>query len=373
MRKTINPKPLKATIIATLVLLLATPMLSLNNVAAQNDEYYEKSFAWDYNGNHWKWNLSIPKALYEAYKEVPIRTRIKNGPDGYGFLTTTNDHYLKGLAQKLNETATSMNYGTFDQVSFVLAFVQSLTYTSDSVTTNFDEYPRFPIETLVDEGGDCEDTSVLFATLTLALGYGTVYINPPNHYAVGILGNGLTGAFWTYPKDSNNTYYYCETTGSGFKIGMLPEEFSGSSAYIYDIDESEQYKPPIVVMPMATPTPTGAAISKSPVPNGEPTPTASASSSVEDPNIQQAMPLSFDLINKNPALFAIIIVAIAGSVLMAVISVRKPKNRTSVAEVSADSESSFDGGSELGKFCIHCGSSNKEYAAFCERCGKQIS
>jgi len=24
------------------------------------------------------------------------------------------------------------------------------------------------------------------------------------------------------------------------------------------------------------------------------------------------------------------------------------------------------------KFCIYCGSSNKTYAAFCEKCGKQI-
>src|SRR4030042_6777840 len=106
MRSPINPKPVKLTIIVTLAILLAIPMVSFTNVTAQSDEYYNKSFAWDYNGNHWKWNLSIPKALYEAYKEVPIRSRTKNGPEGYGFLTTTNDYYLRALAQKLNETAT---------------------------------------------------------------------------------------------------------------------------------------------------------------------------------------------------------------------------------------------------------------------------
>ena len=99
----------------------------------------------------------------------------------------------------MNDTTTQLGYNSFDQVSFVLAFVQSLPYTSDSVTTGHDEYPRFPIETLVDDGGDCEDTSILFATLTLIMGYGTVYINPPDHYAVGILGNNLNGTYWTYP------------------------------------------------------------------------------------------------------------------------------------------------------------------------------
>ena len=178
-----------------------------------------------------------------------------DGPAGYGFLTTTDDYYIKILAQKLNETATQQGYNSFDKVSFVLAFVQSLPYTSDSVTTGRDEYPRFPIETLVDDGGDCEDTSILFATLTLIMGYGTVYINPPDHYAVGILGNNLRGTYWTYPEDSNNTYYYCETTGDNFKIGQLPEEFQGQNAFIYDIDESKQFISNVEIMPTIEPSP----------------------------------------------------------------------------------------------------------------------
>jgi uncharacterized membrane protein YvbJ len=27
---------------------------------------------------------------------------------------------------------------------------------------------------------------------------------------------------------------------------------------------------------------------------------------------------------------------------------------------------------DTNKFCIFCGSSNKEYAAYCEKCGKKI-
>ena len=149
------------------------------------------------------WNLTIPKDLYNAYKAVPVSTRTRDGPAGYGFCTTTKDSYIQSLAKGLNQTATQQHYNSYDQVSFVLAFVQSLPYTSDNVTTGHDEYPRFPIETLVDDGGDCEDTSILFATLTLIMDYGTLYINIPNHYAVGILGNNLQGTYWTYPDGSN--------------------------------------------------------------------------------------------------------------------------------------------------------------------------
>jgi hypothetical protein len=216
---------------------------------AQSD-YYHEDFKWSYKGSEWTWSLDIPQSLYEAYKSVPVSTRTMNGVGGYGFLTTTNDAYIKMVADKLEEAASKKNYEPYDQVSFVLAFVQSLPYTSDQVTSGYDEYPRFPLETLVDNGGDCEDTSILFATLTLIMGYGTVYINPPDHCAVGVLGNNLHGYYYTY---NNKTYYYCETTGNGWEIGQIPTEFEDEKAYIYEINTYQQYVPDVEVI---TPTPT---------------------------------------------------------------------------------------------------------------------
>jgi hypothetical protein len=218
-------------------------------VFAQSD-YYHEDFNWSYKGNEWTWSLDIPQSLYEAYKSVSVSTRTRNGVGGYGFLTTTNDVYINMVADKLEEAAAKENYEPYDQVSFVLAFVQSLPYTSDQVTSGYDEYPRFPLETLVDNGGDCEDTSILFATLTLIMGYGTVYINPPDHCAVGVLGNNLHGYYYTY---NNKTYYYCETTGNGWEIGQIPTEFEDEKAYIYEINTYQQYVPDVEVI---TPAPT---------------------------------------------------------------------------------------------------------------------
>ncbi len=345
---------------------------------AQTGDYYDKSFDWDYNGQHWTWNLSIPVDLYNAYKSVPVSTRTSDGPAGYGFCTTTKDVYIQSLAKELNDTANGLGYNSFDTVSFVLAFVQSLPYTSDSVTTGHDEYPRFPIETLVDDGGDCEDTSILFATLTLLMGYGTVYINPPDHYAVGILGNNLHGTYWTYPEGSNKTYYYCETTGDGFMIGQLPDEFQGQSAYIYSINENKQYIAPITVAPPITPSPTDPTDSPAatlPGQTTQPTPTDSLSPTIPGPSVEPVLPLSFNLISDNPLFFVLIIFAIVVSIGVAVWSVRKPKllplQTSTFAEPSGPQAVPVD--LEGNKFCVYCGSSNKTYAAFCEKCGKQIS
>jgi len=367
-------KPYGLTVIVILMLLVSASMTVAFKTSAQTDGYYDKSFNWDYNGQHWTWNLSIPIDLYDAYKSVPVSTRTRDGPAGYGFCTTTKDSYVLSLAKELNDTANELRYNSFDTISFVLSFVQSLPYTSDSVTTGRDEYPRFPIETLVDDGGDCEDTSILFATLTLIMGYGTVYINPPDHYAVGILGNNLHGTYWTYPEGSNKTYYYCETTGDNFMIGQLPDEFQGKSAYIYPIDENKQYITTITVLPPITPSPTGSPVTTLPNQTTQPTPNDSASPTIPGPSVEPVLPLSFNLILDNPLFFILIMFAIVISIGIAVWSVRKPKRLLVEAPLVIEPSNPPVASAGVGdnKFCIYCGSSNKTYAAFCEKCGKQI-
>jgi hypothetical protein len=352
-----------------LILIVSTPLFILKPAAAQTDGYYDKSFSWDYAGKHWNWNLSIPSALYDAYKSVPVHTRTKNGPSGYGFLTTTDDAYVKMVAAKLNETATGQGYNSYDKVSFVLAFVQSLPYTSDKVTSGYDEYPRFPIETLVDGGGDCEDTSILFATITLIMGYGTVYINPTDHYAVGVLGDNLKGTYWEYPDGSGNKYYYCETTGDGFTIGLLPDQFIGKNAYIYPIDETSQYVPNVsVTLPTDAPTPTKAPLI------GTAPPVATTNPDNQDPTAQTPKPLSFNLIEENPLISFVIIFAIVFCIALAIWSARRPRHDEPTPEQAPPPPPTAQEVSlQADKFCVCCGAQNKGYAAYCENCGKQLN
>lgn len=204
------------------------------------ENYFDKSFKWNYGGLEWTWNLSIPQSLYDAYKRVSVSDRTRYGLAGYGFLVTTQDYYVIQVANGLHNASVKKGYGAYDEVSFVLAFVQSLPYTLDSVTTTYDEYPRFPLETLVDDGGDCEDTAILFATLMLILNYDVIFISPPSHYAVGVWGNNLQGSYYTY---NDKPYYCCETTGDNFKIGDIPSEYQNSLVHLYSFNQNEQYVP----------------------------------------------------------------------------------------------------------------------------------
>ena len=199
-----------------------------------NTTLITRQYSWDYNGSNWTWDLSIYQSTYDYYKTIP-RPPTRN----YSVYVThpADDSYINRLAEHIKNEAKNQGFNSYQTVSFTAAFVQSLTYTSDLVTTGFDNYPRYPIETLVDNGGDCEDTAILTAALIDALGYGTVLLvfdgtsTRNGHVAVGVKGGeGIYGTSWTYQDDK---YYYLETTGTGWEIGQIPDDYIDSSAFIY--------------------------------------------------------------------------------------------------------------------------------------------
>ena len=377
-RPMLNRKPVKILVVLTLACIVLLPIISsFQMVSAQSQDqtaYYNREFIWDYGGNHWIWNLSIPVQLYAAYKAVPQPTRAQIGPENFGFFTTTQDTYVENLAQKLNQTGTKLGYSSYDEINFVLAFVQSIPYKTDNESTPYQVYPRFPVETLVDDVGDCKSHSVLFATLTLDMGFGTVYINPPDHLAVGVLGDNLDGTHWTY---NGGDYYYCETTGVGFKIGQYPDQFMDQKANVYGIDLNRQYVPNLESITSIDPIPTISPYTSSPTtPTStfQPNPTTSI---VEGPTIQPAMPISLNLISEAPLLFAGIIVAVVICIFVAVRSTKTPKEKllpeAGTSTQSNVTEQESEPISQENKFCIYCGASNKSFAAYCEKCGKPIN
>jgi hypothetical protein len=189
-----------------------------------------KEYEWSYDGREWQWTLSIPQSLYDYYVERP---RAQTADYSIYVTHPNDDEYIDTIVNGIEEAAADAGYDEIETVNFAVSFVQSMPYAADSVTTTYDEYPRYPIETLVDNGGDCEDTSILMAAILDAMGYDLVLISPPNHMAVGILGSeGMSGTYWEH---NNGKYYYLETTSSGWEIGELPEEYTGESAIISDI------------------------------------------------------------------------------------------------------------------------------------------
>ena len=147
----------------------------------------------------------------------------------------SDDEYLAGLAAKFKEAAEEENYSDLDMVKNIIFFVQSLEYVDDKVGTGYDEYPKFPLETLADQGGDCEDSAILLASLLRELGYGTVLVQFPNHMGVGVRGeDSLPG---NYYEVDGVRYYYVETTSKGWSIGELPDQMKNQPAKILSLNK----------------------------------------------------------------------------------------------------------------------------------------
>ncbi|UXM84922.1 transglutaminase-like domain-containing protein [Methanococcus aeolicus] len=198
-----------------------------NNNEYYKTDYYTRSYNWKYKRDSWSWDLSIPVELHEYYKNKP-----HNREENYAqyALSDYDRPYLDSMVEGFKEASSKNGYSDYDTVMFIVSFVQSLKYTSDSTTTGYDEYPRYPVETLIDEGGDCEDTAILTAALLSELGYDVVLVELPQHMAVGIAGgDDITGTYYLY---NNKKYYYLETTNTGWDIGTIPEEYKNKNAII---------------------------------------------------------------------------------------------------------------------------------------------
>jgi len=106
-------------------------------------------------------------------------------------------------------------------LNYILRFTQLIEYQSDEEYMGYTEYWKFPLETLYDQGGDCEDTSILFCAIAhqcrekVNMNYKTAVLLLPSHMAGAIK---LTGS---------NTWSYCETTSTSYEVGDIPSEMKG--------------------------------------------------------------------------------------------------------------------------------------------------
>ncbi len=125
-----------------------------------------RRYRWEYGGEAQSLEFLIPESLYLRYHNQVRQPLIDNYNYGDYVIEPLDDPTLSDLAHTLQERATGGRIGALD---YILAFVQgSIRYVEDQPGM---EYPLYPLETLVDGQGDCEDTTILYVSLVRALGY----------------------------------------------------------------------------------------------------------------------------------------------------------------------------------------------------------
>lgn len=190
--------------------------------------------SWCFGGGAWSWSFPVNRSRYQAYDRAD-RSSYQREYQAF-VLDPTDDALMQDLATRLDNAARKEGYDRLETANFVLRFVQSLPYTADDATTPFDDYPRYPLETLVDSG-DCEDTSILYASLMRELGYETIMVGPPGHMAVAVALDEIPSDAFGYNR-SGTWYYFAETTAPGWRIGEMPADYQGVNATIYSLESA---------------------------------------------------------------------------------------------------------------------------------------
>ena len=198
----------------------------------------------------YKDSVSLPGEIYRTFTWYYITQRKlsmgQDGKRGSGFnrteymLVATSKHYPDTENEYFTKVVSvdspdvdniadllySQGRTDLQRVTNILKFVQYLPYIWDDENHS---YIRYPLETLVEGGGDCEDTSVLAARLMMDAGdegYPVALLTvdtdgdgEEDHMMVGVSVDGATGRHVTV---DGTDYYICETTSTYYGVGFMP-------------------------------------------------------------------------------------------------------------------------------------------------------
>ena len=210
------------------------------NSVVEHEGYYEVKHAWEFNKKNYSISLNISKYLYDYFRNerehLAYRYQFQDGelpPNYYSFMLSEHDRpVMHALAEEFSRNA----FTELDRINLALSFVQSLPYAHDVDTKSTDEYVRYPIETLVDGCGDCEDKVALLTALLYEMEVDFILLVLPEHMAIGVHCDEVEANQYLLFDDKR--YYYLETTMPNWKIGQIPEDYLASEIELVPVDDT---------------------------------------------------------------------------------------------------------------------------------------
>jgi len=207
------------------------------NVQLNDDgSEYHIQYDWSYDGQRWRYEADIPITVYEHFVD-------EERPKDYReyVYSEMDDDWLGYTARSFRTIADEEEWDEIDKVNFVMKFVQYLPYDEDTETTGNEEYPRYPIETMIDcgvskvengaRGADSEDTVVLLVSLLREMGYDVALLLYPEdeHMAAGVrvtseFVENWSGYELTYYETGSKIWAYCETTAPVGSLGQKSDK-----------------------------------------------------------------------------------------------------------------------------------------------------
>lgn len=185
-----------------------------------------KTFDWSYGGKDYSITLGIRYSDYYTYKTDDI-IRSQGTTEHDKMFLTSDDKYVKQIAEYISGATVGLDKA--EVVNVLLRFTQTIPYMYDSESVGQEEYWKYPLETLYDGNGDCEDTSILFCAVGKAMGYDTALMLFSGH-ATGAISIADMG------YDTSDVKLKTERVGAGFfsrVVSYYTIDNSDISTYVY--------------------------------------------------------------------------------------------------------------------------------------------
>ena len=190
------------------------------------------SFSWNYCRQEFRVNAGFAEPDARQVYDALVNGHFRARTCGECYLEYgINDPYrdfVGELYAKLHDLFEKAfpDGGQTQLAEFLLSFVQGgISYVKDPLTVATD-WPRYPSETLMLGGGDCEDSSILYAELLRLAKIENAILSVPQHAAVGV----NVPMEWTSNRKEpvkyvwlGKTYVYAETANDKF-VTPLGEE-----------------------------------------------------------------------------------------------------------------------------------------------------
>lgn len=183
------------------------------------------------------WEIPFSSLEHNLERGNILRNKINSGFQDYSLHlrnTNTNEDFYVPDYRYFVDSSPFINVisGLYYQSANSDAFVQELWHIVAQLTTysaDITDTPRFPLETLLAGGGDCEDTAILFASMVLAA---------PVDWKVQLV--YLDGNHPTKPLEMNHVAVYLVTESRPYDVETTEKDIidpypDGIDGWYYDV------------------------------------------------------------------------------------------------------------------------------------------
>jgi hypothetical protein len=250
-----------------------------SSFASNYDHVYAFNVQSGYYGFSHKLYTFVPSSLYDYYHG---ETHSLSYDDDYSKFVTPSA--FESIADNIRNVTRDMPYSDEQFANAVLMLVHQVSYVKSDV--------KYPVETIVDNSGDCKVLSLLAASIMKAGGLDVVLFYykglSPSHINVGVYlpYTPFYHTWWMTPTGyeyNNKTYWMAECTSlADWKVGDQPSLLAGATPEIISLENCEESSPAHVSSSLDSPlVPSSISINlsteNSSVGNGEQTLTVSGS------------------------------------------------------------------------------------------------